>query len=725
MSTGLSASIEDLLAGLNEPQREAVMHADGPLLILAGPGSGKTRVVTRRVAYLARTVTKPWHILAITFTNKAAKEMRERIEALGVGRGPTVGTFHALCARLLRQYADRAGLPPNFTIMDRDDRRKLLKEAIVACDLSPTNYAPAAVERRISDAKNLMQTPAKFAESVGGDWLGQVYVRIYEAYEAILHQQGGLDFDDLLMRMALLLERDAELCEELGDLFRYVLVDEYQDTNAAQYRIARMISRSHRNLCVTGDPDQSIYGWRGADIQNILSFERDYRDARVVRLEQNYRSTKRILTAADALIVQNLQRKQKALWTENAEGPDIRVWEFDSAEDEALGIAQDIRRILNEGVPPSEVAILYRINALSRSIEEALIREGIPYQIARGVEFYNRKEIKDVLAYLRVLVNHADQVSLLRIINTPPRGIGDTTVQRLKEIAQQRGTSVYDVIVGGDLPASLGRSAGKVTAFAELLRSLVPALERPPAEALGFVMSHSGLRAHYRDERGVDQSASDNLDELLSAAAQFQQDEPDATLVHWLEHAALVSDVDAISGEGGPITLMTLHAAKGLEFNAVYIIGCEDGLLPFRRHDDWSSDDEEERRLCFVGMTRAKERLTLTHARYRMLRGQGQRTMSSPYLDELARVGVLEQRMEEMARPRRHARHDDGHAPDDLACWEVGSLVQHPSRGLGQIMRLERGAKRTHAEVLFRSGHRQSYVLEFAELERVDAHEVE
>ncbi|MGD2111256.1 MAG: UvrD-helicase domain-containing protein, partial [Phycisphaerae bacterium] len=381
MQVDTTKNVEQLCAGLNDAQREAVVHADGPLLILAGPGSGKTRVVTRRAACLAQTVTTPRHILAITFTNKAAREMQDRMRALDVTGGITVCTFHALCARLLREYHQRAGIPGNFTIFDRDDRRKLIKAAIEQCDLSTTNWAPARVDHVISRAKNAMLTAERFGEAMA-DWSTRTIARIYERYEALLAKMGGLDFDDLLMRVALLLSEDAELCAELEDRFRYVLIDEYQDTNMAQYQMARLITAKRRNLCVTGDPDQSIYGWRGANIENILSFERDYADARVVRLEQNYRSTKRVLAAADALIAGNVRRKEKGLWTENEDGPAIRGLEAETGDEEAQMIAHDICRCINNGHAAGDVAVFYRVNSLSRVLEEALLRQGIAYQIA-------------------------------------------------------------------------------------------------------------------------------------------------------------------------------------------------------------------------------------------------------------------------------------------------------------------------------------------------------
>jgi DNA helicase-2/ATP-dependent DNA helicase PcrA len=716
------------LDNLNPPQREAVAHTDGPLLVLAGPGSGKTRVITRRAARIATEVVRPEQVLAITFTNKAAEEMRSRIVALGAGEGMTVCTFHALCAKLLRMYGDRAGIPRGFTIFDVDDRRRVLKDVIEACGLSTTNYPPAAIEQRISRAKNDMIDAAGYAER-HDDWQSRAIARIYDAYERRMADMGGLDFDDLLMRTAKLLMTDADLVDLLGRRFRYVLIDEYQDTNDAQYQIARLLASRHRNLCATGDPDQSIYGWRGANVGNILSFEKDYPEATVVRLEQNYRSTKRILAVADHLIAQNRSRKHKSLWTEGEEGDAVRMVQCASGHDEARYIAGQIRKHLAGGGRGDEVAIFYRVNALSRGVEEALLAAGVPYQIARGVEFYGRKEIKDVLAYLRVLVNHADEVALKRIINTPTRGIGDKSISRLLTLAESKGVPVYDMLMDVEALAPLGRSAGAVVRFAETIGDLAPALAMGPQAALEHVISHSGLRAmHHQAAQLGDEDALANVDELVSAAAEFERAHPGATIVDWLEHAALVSDVDAVREGGGAVTLMTLHAAKGLEFDIVYVIGLEENLLPYRRRDDEGlseADVEEERRLCFVGMTRARRQLTLTHAQYRMMRGITQRTSRSPFLVGLKRVGAEEVADIGAVSGMNPGLPPGGRLPKDVEEWTIGTLVRHPQYGLGQLIGMFRGSARTHVRVQFESGRQEAIVLEYGELERVPFDEVD
>jgi len=716
-----------LLADLTEPQGEAVRCVDGPLLVLAGAGAGKTRVITRRAAYLAATVTRPWNVLAITFTNKAASEMAERLSAMGVGREMTVCTFHALCARLLRVHHRRAGLPGDFTIFDVSDQRKVLKEAVVRAGLAVEQWSPARVQGVISQAKNQMLTAEAFAVDAA-DWGQRTIARIYEQYEAVLAEQHGLDFDDLLLKLALLLRRDVELRREIERRYTHVLIDEYQDTNAAQYEIARLITEGRQNLCATGDPDQSIYGWRGADIGNILRFEEDFPQARVVRLEQNYRSTKRILSAASRLIEHNVKRKDKTLWTENPEGARVRVVSVEDAEDEARFIAHEVAKLRDDGGNLSDVAVFYRLNALSRTVEEALIAAGVPYQVARGTEFYNRKEIKDVLAYARLLTNPFDEVSLVRAINTPARGIGKTTVDRLVEHARQTGRPLHEVIASaGEVAELKGAAQKRVSAFAKLLAGLRPLGEARPREGLEQLISRSGLLAELNQMREHDPEPAQNVEELISAAAIFEETNPDASLRDWLEYTSLLGDVDAVEEGGGMVTLMTLHAAKGLEFPRVYMIALEDGVLPFSREAyDPGYDVEEERRLCFVGMTRAKQWLTLSHADYRMVRGVAERKSSSQFLAELP-AGELERvdagdGSSDNSRRLRRGRAD---LPADFERWEPRSLVRHPEYDLGRIVWIRPAGAQTRVHVAFQSGHEQTFLLAYADLVRVDFDEVE
>ena len=701
----------DLLIDLTDAQRQAVTHTDGPLLVLAGAGSGKTRVITRRAAYLARTVTRPWNVLAITFTNKAAGEMRERITALGVAEHMTISTFHALGARLLRQYAAEAGISARFSIFDQSDRRAALKEAITACGLSAENWTPARVEPVISLAKNQMKSAEQFAEeATGGLWDTRQIAQIYLGYERVLARQEALDFDDLLSKLAELLRQNDAVRGELQRRFTHVLIDEYQDTNHAQYLIARRLTETHQNLCVTGDPDQSIYAWRGADIGNILAFEEDYPSAAVVRLEQNYRSTQRILAAASRLISANYRRKQKSLWTENARGQKVLVVECEDAEEEAEYVAERIRELADQGRPLSDLAIFYRINAMSRVLEDALRRARLAYQIARGTEFYDRKEIKDVLAYLRLLVNPSDEVSLLRIINTPPRGIGKATVERLLQLARRDSLPLLEAVLDESRLAGLGKSAAsKVVRFAELMRRLKSLAERPVREILEQTLLHSGLQAAL--EQAGDSDPLDNVNELVSAAAEFDAREPRGGVLDWLHEISLVSDVDDVEAGRGAVTMMTLHAAKGLEYPVVFIVGLEDGLLPHARYRDDPAQIEEERRLCFVGMTRAKELLVLSHARFRMVRGMATRNTPSRFIREMGREDV------ELASPdgdsESACRVGD---PQEFDRWRDGQLVRHPKYGVGRLLWIDPAGRQTRAAVKFAVGER-TLILEYANLQ--------
>ena len=709
---------DEILEGLTEPQREAVTHRDGPLLVLAGPGSGKTRVITRRAAYLAATAAPARSILAITFTNKAAEEMAHRIESLGVSPEMTVCTFHSLCARLLRRFADRAGIAPTFTIFDQADRVAAVKDAIERAELTEDNFPAGRVEGRISRFKNAMIGPDE-AERDAADFAARAMVRVYRQYEKILAEQNALDFDDLLLRMARLLGDDAELRDRLEDEYRYVLVDEYQDTNHAQYLIARGLALRRHNLCATGDPDQSIYGWRGANLGNIMEFEQDFPETRVVRLEQNYRSTKHILAAADRVIHHNRDRKKKTLWTDNAAGEPVRIVECDDATTESAYVAEQVKAMARAGTPFSDIAVFYRINALTRLVEEALRKALIPYRIIRGVEFYGRKEVKDVLAYLRVLVNPQDEISLLRIINAPARGIGKTTVDRLREQARATGLPVLHGIRHAKEAGGLPRAATtRLSEFANLLDLLAPIVHGSAKEAIERVLLHSGLLAVLNQQKVTNPDALENVNELVTAAAEYDRAHPDGSLVEWLQQVSLVSDQDAYDAAAGAVTLMTLHAAKGLEFAAVFIIGCEEGLLPHYQHRDARSELEEERRLFFVGMTRAKERLTLTHARYREFRGMSQRTDASRFVTEIppenaetVRLGLTGQADPDDVGPTPGGRFAD---------WRRGQLVRHPSYGMGRVTRVDRHADQTRARIRFTAYGEKTIILEYSKVERVE-----
>lgn len=761
----------DLLRNLNEPQRCAVLHRDGPLLVLAGPGSGKTRVITRRAAYLVHSGIPPHNILAITFTNKAADEMRRRIGDLGAGRGMWVYTFHALGARLLREFGTLAGVRPGFTIYDVDDQIRVVREAMDACNVPETTLKPDFVQSRISRAKNQLQTPEEMGRAADFSDTRAI-ARVYEEYQQRLLRNNAVDFDDLLMRVAVLLRDHADLAEMLGRRFRYLLIDEYQDTNHAQYRIARYLSQHHRNICATGDPDQSIYSWRGADMNNILTFERDYPEAQVVRLEQNYRSTQNVLRVASSLIAANTRRKKKDLWTTNPAGEPVRVWRFYEGRDEAAHIARTIARLHAAGRDYADFAIMYRVNALSRGLEEALRNAGIPYRIARGLEFYNRKEIKDTLAYLRILENPDDDISLLRIINTPTRGIGKTTVDRLRLIAADRRVPLIRVLREIDTLPEMRISAPKVRTFVALLDRMLGAVRGTVSEAVSAVLSISGLEAALREEKeqgGEDRLA--NVEELVSAAQVYESEAPEPTLTDFLARISLTSDQDAVDSAAASVLMLSLHAAKGLEFPIVFLVGLEQGMLPHERALYGGGDLEEERRLCFVGITRAREQLYLTHARQRIIRGALLPRAASQFLRELPDEGVdLENFDDESAgqsepdafepgdepSPRRGWPSRSGFAPPPVrlggaytfaarrrrpgdafdenklkipavqpdpapgqpyAEWKPGVLVQHREYGVGQLTWIERGGEHTRAGIKFPRIGEKTFILEKAPVE--------
>ena len=637
-----------ILDGLTEAQRQAVSHVEGPLLVVAGAGSGKTRVITRRVAYLASQGIRSHRILAVTFTNKAAGEMRERIEQLVGARGPWVSTFHSLCARMLRFSADLAGLPANFSIYDRSDQLNVVREALKSIEAATESLRPAAALSRISNAKNHMRSPADLAAEAAG-FTDELAARVYRVYQRILEANGALDFDDLLVRVAQLLQHDAGFRERWQQRFDFLLIDEYQDTNAAQYRIAKALAAQHRNLCATGDADQAIYGWRGADIQNILAFQKDFPDAAVIKLEQNYRSTQTILRAADSLITKNQLRHERGLWTENEQGVPVAFHHALDARQEAAFVARSIAQREAEGRSWSDFAVFYRTNAQSRLLEEELPRARVPYRIVGAVEFYSRQEVKDVLAYLRVCVNERDGVSLLRIINTPSRGIGARTIGRLRAWADESAGSPWDAVADVEHVPELGARARKAV---EAFGSTIDELRRLAAETSGGVapfcqrlLVATGYQAWL--DQPEQEERRENVQELLSRAAEYDEAQPEGDLAGFLQDVSLVSDVDDFDGTAEAATLMTLHTAKGLEFPVVFLTGLEDGLLPHANAMRppaavWGLEDparvEEERRLCYVGMTRAQKELILTAAAERMTFNAPSEREPSRFLHEISRT---------------------------------------------------------------------------------------
>ena len=727
--------MQDLLSGLNEPQRQAVTHVDGPLLVLAGAGSGKTRVITRRVAYLVNQGIYPGNILAITFTNKAAGEMQQRVDALHVPRGALLCTFHALCARLLREFAGDAGLASNYSIYDRDDQLRVVKEAMHRLDFGTSLIRPANALHAISTAKGKLLSPEGLAAQAAG-WRDEVVARLYGLYQKLLDQSAALDFDDLLVHCARHLQSHDAFRERWQNRFQFLLIDEYQDTNRAQYLIARALGERHRNVCATGDPDQAIYGWRGATIRNILDFERDYPDARVVKLERNYRSTKVILRAADSVIVHNSQRHERSLWTENEDGAPTRFIVGEDAADEARLVLRAIAARHDDGRPWRHFAIFYRTNAQSRSFEEALVRASVPHRLVGAVQFYSRQEIKDLLAYLRAILNDRDDVALLRIINTPTRGIGKTTVDKLKAWAAESGVSLRAALTNVEHIEALGTRARKaVKAFADLIDAfqLIP---RTPVQALCVaVLESSGYMAWLQQPENKERL--ENIDEFLAKCAGYDEENPNSELADFLQEVSLVSDVDNFDPASDAVTLMTLHAAKGLEFPVVFFTGMEENLLPHANSQGSEDEIEEERRLCYVGMTRAQKELLLTAARQRAQGGSDWEREPSRFLQELDSAVLDEEGREALAdfspaepwdepsifpttapKPRpaaRAARHPAAAASP----FAVGDRVRHPQLGDGRILSVQGAEKLTLVTVAMAAGGKRVFALQYAKLEKL------
>ncbi len=667
--------MDDILTGLTPAQQEAVEHTDGPLLILAGPGSGKTRVVTHRVARLTQKGVPSRQILALTFTNKAADEMQTRLAPMVPNAGMWVGTFHRFCSRLLRWHADLVGLAENFTIYDSDDSLRTVKRAMQQCGVDPQWTRPQQVVQAISWAKNNLITHERYRPK-SSEAVGAVAVQIYPVYQRELLASNAVDFDDLLLHVACLLRENAELRSELDARYRYILVDEYQDTNLAQYTIVRALSNDFPNLAVTGDPDQSIYGWRGANLRNILEFERDFPAVRVVQLEQNYRSTPNILSVADALIAHNLQRKQKALFSAKETGRPVRLVNYATQKEEAESIAAGIVDQINQGRRPRDIGVFYRNNALSRPIEEALRLYRVPYQIVSGIEFYQRKEIRDILAYLAIVNNPRDNTALLRVVNTPPRGIGRKTVSRLQQYAQDHGGGLLEAARRAGLIPSLGKRAALALArFVSAYDEIGELAFGPVEHIIGHVLDATGYRQQLqRSEAEEDQQRLANIEELLTVAREFDMRAgSDANLEDFLEQTSLVNDTDDWETEMDRVSLMTLHAAKGLEFPVVYIIALEQGLLPHERAKDNPGEMEEERRLLFVGITRAEEELQLSYAQHRSYRGREGRSIPSPFTMELPRA---EMQVVVTTLTTHHARTADETGDFAEPVWREDEFVQ-------------------------------------------------
>jgi DNA helicase-2/ATP-dependent DNA helicase PcrA len=719
------AGLERLLDDLNPAQREAVTYGEGPLLVLAGAGSGKTRVIAYRIAWLtASQGMSPRNLLAVTFTNKAAGEMARRVasllEPVGVG-APLIATFHSACVRILRQHGKHIGLPSHFTIYDEDDRLALVKECMKEGELAERSFTPSGAVHRISYMKNQMISVADALRDARGPWEKKAAL-VYSRYEKRLKEVGAVDFDDLLLATVRLLDTVPEVVTWYRGLWRHMLVDEYQDTNRAQYKIIRLLTGEHRNICVVGDPDQSIYKFRGADIRNVLEFEHDYPGTKVVRLEQNYRSTQRILSLASGVIAHNVQRKDKTLWTENGEGDKARLYRAWDEHEESNFVAQTILTVRGEGVPWSGVAVFYRTNAQSRVLEDALRRARIPYVIVGGVRFYERKEIKDTLAYLRLLVNPADDVAFRRAVAAPARGIGATTLARLDEVAARDSKPL--LALAAEPPLDIrGKASRGLEEFAGLIRKL--AADRaslPPPALIDVLLNVSGYRKSLEEDRTPEAEARlENLEELIAAAEDYTHATEGATLEGFLDSVALMSDIDELKDADSRVTLMTLHSAKGLEFPAVFLTGLEEGVFPHARSLEDPEEVEEERRLCYVGVTRARERLYLTYALHRRIHGYGVgepsrflREMPEEHLTSLnarpePRGGIVSEPDPTFGEP----------LGDDLP-FNVGARVRHARWGEGMVVGIEKEGGDTIVTVRFASVGRKRLSLQYAHLEEMD-----
>lgn len=733
-------SERDLLADLNPAQREAVTHFEGPLLILAAAGSGKTRVITRRVAYLLQQGVPPGNLLAITFTNKAAGEMRERIEALVPGTRLWISTFHSFGVRILRQYADRLDIDRNFSIYDQADRARVVKIALADAQIDNARFTPEAIASAISKAKNQLLSPERYAQRAK-DFFSQTVAHVYPNYEKRMRDANAFDFDDLLYWPAKALEHNAELRSDLDARFRFVLVDEYQDTNTAQYAIARGLSIDYPNLCVVGDPDQSIYKFRGSDIKNILDFERDFPAARVLTLGLNYRSTKSILAVAAQLITHNKKRKPKDLSTENPTGEPVTVLTHDTGIDEAEGIAKRIQAAVRAGKRRyRDFAVFLRVNALSRALEAAFIKHQVPFQIVRGLAFFERKENKDVLAYLRLLVNPKDDVSFERVVNEPPRGIGKVSLEHLRAYAEPREMSL--LAAAGEvahIPEIKGKAAKGLAEFAALLRELSTHAEAGPEEVIRHVVVQSGYRAMLKDSHDKeDEERLENIEELVTAARQFASEDPTRTIADFLENITLASDVDSWDERQDCVSVMTLHASKGLEFPVVYMVAVEQGLLPHERSLAEHDELEEERRLAFVGMTRAKEELILSHARLREFRGTTLYAVPSMFLEELPNDSLRYEDLSGAASSSRVVHEWRGGSSAADPGWldagvltrtkaqtatpgtdyAEGALVTHEKYGKGRVVEVSGYGAMRKVKVRFSGGER-TFFAEKAKLEVV------
>lgn len=718
-----------LVKNMNSEQSEAVRTTEGPLLIMAGAGSGKTRVLTHRIAYLLdEKDVSPYNILAITFTNKAAKEMKARVEHL-VGEEAQViwmSTFHSMCVRILRRDADRIGIERNFTIIDPTDQKSVIKDVLKSENIDSKRFEPRMFIGAISNLKNELKTPED-AQKEANDFHSQMVATVYKGYQRQLSRNEALDFDDLIMTTINLFERVPETLEYYQNKFQYIHVDEYQDTNKAQYTLVKLLANKFKNLCVVGDSDQSIYGWRGADIQNILSFEEDYPEAKTIFLEQNYRSTKNILNAANEVIKHNSERKPKGLWTANSGGDKIQYYEAMTERDEAEYVVKEIMKHQRSGKKYSEMAILYRTNAQSRVLEETFMKSNIPYTMVGGQKFYDRKEIKDLLSYLRVIANSNDDISLQRIINVPKRGIGPSSVEKIQTYALQNNISMFDALAEVDFIGLSKKVTQECISFYEMIQNLIKEQEfLEISEIVDEVLQKSGYRDMLDREQSIEsRSRLENLDEFMSVPKDYEENTPleEQSLINFLTDLSLVADIDEADTQNG-VTLMTMHSAKGLEFPIVFIMGMEESLFPHIRAIK-SEDDhemEEERRICYVAITRAEELLYITNATTRMLFGRSQSNMPSRFLKEIpedlldSHTGQKRQTIYPKSQPKRgfSKRTTSTKKQVSSSDWKIGDKVMHKAWGEGMVSNVNEKNGSVELDIIFKSEGPKRLLAQFA-----------
>jgi DNA helicase-2/ATP-dependent DNA helicase PcrA len=722
----------DILATLNPAQREAVEAIKGPVLILAGPGSGKTRVITHRVAYLIKTCgVSPHNIMAVTFTNKAAREMKERLEQLlgQAAEALSLGTFHAICARILRREGKAIGLESSFVIYDEDDQLSLMKQILEELNLDPKQHAPQALRSAIGAAKSRLIGPKDYAQRVNS-YFEEVVHRVYQRYQELLSQGQMVDFDDLLMKTVQLFRDHPQILDRYQSKYVHILVDEFQDTNIAQYELMRQLAGKYRNLCVVGDPDQSIYSWRFADLRNILSFEKDYPEAKVVFLEQNYRSTKTILEVASDVISANVLRKPKKLWTGNEDGASVTVIESYNAEEEAQSVVNEIEKLIGqEQISLKDCAVMYRVNAQSRALEETFLRYGVTYKLVGGTRFYQRQEVKDIIAYLRVIHNPQDNVSLTRIINVPGRGIGQKTINTLQSWAKAHDTSLFEALkqvshnaVAGEAKQSLpSRIVQALAGFDALMANLTARSHEPSLSGLvDEILEHTGYREYILDKEDGEERW-ENITELRNVASEYNELDTEEALITFLEKVSLVADIDELDEKADAVTLITLHQAKGLEFPVVFIVGLEEGILPHRKSFDDPEQMEEERRLCYVGITRAKKRLYLLRSYRRSLFGGSTANPPSRFLQDISPHLINPRGLwEESPIPVANVYSQPSPRPSSTPALRVGDHVRHSKFGPGIVMNCNPTRDDQELTVAFEEAGVKKLLASLAPLERIE-----